>query len=153
MIFVKNIKLIFLGLLGFTLLLVFANSQLSNKQSSQSQNKPSESQKTNYKNITSQELKEMLTNKDFYFINVHIPYEGEIEKTDAFIPYNEIEKNLDKLPKNKNSKIVLYCRTGRMSAIAAQKLIELGYTNVYNHLFGMHDWQIKGYRLIINENQ
>ena len=81
-------------------------------------------------------------------MNVHTPYEGEIEKTDAFIPYNEIDKNLDKLPKDRNAKIVLYCRSGRMSAEASQKLTELGYTNVYNQILGMHDWQSKGYPLI-----
>ncbi|MBI3954932.1 rhodanese-like domain-containing protein [Candidatus Gottesmanbacteria bacterium] len=101
-----------------------------------------------YTDITSDQLREMLKNKDFYFVNVHTPYEGEIEKTDVFIPYNEIDKNLDKLPKDKNAKIVLYCRSGRMSAEASQRLTELGYTNVYNQILGMHDWQSKGYPLI-----
>src|SRR3990167_10448621 len=86
------------------------------------------SQTPKYTDITSDQLREMLKNKDFYFMNVHTPYEGEIEKTDAFIPYNEIDKNLDKLPKDKNAKIVLYCRSGRMSKIAAQSLVDLGYT-------------------------
>ncbi|MBI4990777.1 rhodanese-like domain-containing protein [Candidatus Gottesmanbacteria bacterium] len=98
--------------------------------------------------ITSDQLYVMLKNKDFYFVNVHIPYEGEIEKTDAFIPYNEIDKNLDKLLKDKNAKIVLYCRSGKMSAEAAKKLTDLGYTNVYNQLLGMHDWQSKGYQIL-----
>ena len=101
-----------------------------------------------YSDITSEKLHEMLKNKDFNFINVHIPYEGEIEKTDAFIPYNEIDKNLDKLPKDKNAKIVLYCRSGRMSAEAAKKLVDLGYTNIYNQILGMHDWQARGYPLL-----
>ena len=100
-----------------------------------------------YTDITSDELREMLKNKDFYLVNVHTPYEGEIEKTDAFISYDEIDKNLDKLPKDKNAKIVVYCRSGRMSAEASQKLTELGYTNVYNQILGMHDWQSKGYPL------
>ncbi|OGG03844.1 hypothetical protein A2W14_04865 [Candidatus Gottesmanbacteria bacterium RBG_16_37_8] len=103
-----------------------------------------------YTDITSNQLKTMLQKKDFYFVNVHVPYEGEIEKTDAFIPYNEIEKNLEKLPKDKNAKIVLYCRSGRMSTIAAKRLTELGYTNIGNLLLGMHDWQSKGYSLLKN---
>ena len=103
-----------------------------------------------YSDITTDQLKTMLQNKDFYFVNVHTPYEGEIEKTDAFIPYDQIENNLDKLPKDKNAKIILYCKSGRMSAIAAKRLTELGYTNVYNHILGMHDWQSKGYSLIKN---
>ena len=104
-------------------------------------------QTQNYKDITGDRLYEMLKNKDFYFVNVHTPYEGEIEKTDAFIPYDEIENNLNKLPKDKNARVVLYCRSGRMSAEASQKLADLGYTNILNLFLGMHDWQSKGYRL------
>jgi len=110
------------------------------------QGQPQEKQNT-YTNITSDQLSEMLKSKDFYFVNVHIPYEGEIEKTDIHIPYNEIAQNLDKLPQDKNAKIVLYCQSGNMSAIAAQKLADLGYTNVINQIFGMHDWQSKGFPL------
>src|SRR3972149_11843237 len=91
-------------------------------------NAPTETtpQTQKYIDIASGELYEMLKSKDFYFVNVHTPYEGEIEKTDAFIPYNEIDRNLNNLPNDKNAKIVLYCRSGRMSTIAAQKLVDLG---------------------------
>lgn len=81
---------------------------------------------SSFQNITSPILASMLNEKDFFFVNVHIPYEGEIAKTDAFIPYNEIERNLDKLPQDKNAKIVLYCRSGRMSEEAANTLTQLG---------------------------
>ena len=90
------------------------------------------------------QLKAMLVKKDFTFVNVHIPYEGEIAKTDVFVPYNEIEKNLDKLPADKNAKIVLYCRSGRMSAIAAETMVRLGYTNVWNTEGGMIAWETLG---------
>ena len=103
-----------------------------------------------YTDIDSNQLKTILADKDFFFVNVHIPYEGAIEKTDGFIPYDQIDKNLNKLPGDKNAKIVLYCKSGRMSAIAAKRLTELGYTNVYNHILGMHDWQSKGYPLTQN---
>ena len=143
----KNKKLILVGFLGLILLLVFSNFLLSDRQIGKSQNTQVQTQ-ANYKNITSLELSTMLESKDFFFVNVHIPYEEEIEKTDAFIPYNEIETNLDKLPKDKNAKIVLYCKSGRMSKIAGEKLTSLGYKNVYNLIAGMHDWQSKGYPLL-----
>ena len=100
-----------------------------------------------YTNVSATQLKAMLDKKDFAFINVHIPYEGEIADTDAFVPYNEIEKNLDKLPTDKNAKIVLYCRSGRMSAIAAETLVRLGYTNVSNIEGGMIAWETLGFPL------
>ena len=97
-----------------------------------------------YTNMSAVQLKAMLVKKDFTFVNVHIPYEGEIAKTDVFVPYNEIEKNLDKLPADKNAKIVLYCRSGRMSAIAAETMVRLGYTNVWNTEGGMIAWETLG---------
>ena len=55
-----------------------------------------------------------------------------MEKTDAFILFNKVDKNFDQLPKDKSAKIVLYCRSGMMSQTAAEKLTSLDYTNVYN---------------------
>ena len=64
------------------------------------------------KKLSASQLATMLTKKDFFLVNVHIPYEGEIAKTDAFIDYDTIADHLDKLPKYKNTSIVLYCRAG-----------------------------------------
>lgn len=100
-----------------------------------------------YRNIGIEQLYQMLQQKDFWLVNVHIPYEGELPQTDLFVPYNEIEKDLDKLPSDKSAKIVLYCKSGRMSAIAAETMVKLGFTNVWNLKQGMIDWKAKGYPL------
>ncbi len=101
-----------------------------------------------YIDITAQELKAMLESKDFPLINVHIPYEGEIEGTDAFIPFNQIADFADQLPQDKDVKIVIYCRSGGMSAIAARALVQMGYTNVYNLDGGFRTWQAAGYPFV-----
>lgn len=101
-----------------------------------------------YTDISVAELNSMLENKDFIFINVHIPFEGDIENTDFSIPYNEIDQNLDKLPADKAAKIVLYCRSDRMSNIAAETLVDLGYTNVWNLDGGMVAWEKAGLPLL-----
>ena len=101
-----------------------------------------------YTNVNAAGLNAMLKNKDFLLINVHIPYEGEIEQTDLFIPYNEIEQNLEKLPANKDAKIFLYCRTDRMSIIAARALVKLGYTDIWHLDRGMIGWEKAGYPLL-----
>ena len=101
----------------------------------------------NFTTLTSIQLETMLKQKDFFFVNVHIPYEGEIKNTDAFIPYDKIANNLDKLPKDKTAKIVLYCQSGRMSKIAAQELVRFGYTRVSYLSGGMTDWKNKGMQL------
>lgn len=93
-------------------------------------------------------LAPMLKTKRFPLINVHIPYEGEIEGTDLFIAFDQIEANLDKLPADKTARIVLYCRSGHMSAIAARALVTRGYTDVWNLDAGMIAWERAGYRLV-----
>jgi len=100
-----------------------------------------------YQNITPAELETMLKNKDFVLVNVHIPFAGNIPGTDLSIPYNEIEQNLTQLPADKAAKIVLYCSSGRMSQIAAEELVSIGYTNIWNLKGGMADWQQAGFEL------
>ena len=100
-----------------------------------------------YTDVSVIELQTMLANKDFTFINVHIPFEGNIAQTDLSIPYDQIDQNLDKLPSDKNAKIVLYCRSGRMSTIAATTLVSLGYTNIWELSGGMVAWEQAGLKI------
>ena len=102
-----------------------------------------------YKNVSPNELSTMLKNKDFVFVNVHIPFAGDIANTDLSIPYDQISapENLSQLPVDKNAEIVLYCRSGRMSTIAAEKLVSLGYTNIWNLDGGMVEWEQAGYEI------
>ena len=109
---------------------------------------PEEAAASNPVLITVEELNTMLEDKDFTFINVHIPYDGEIPRTDAHIHYNEIEEYTDPLPEDKDAKIVLYCRSGPMSAAASKTLVEMGYTNVIDVEGGMKAWKAAGYELL-----
>jgi rhodanese-related sulfurtransferase len=105
-----------------------------------------------YMDVSAAGLAAMLKNKTFPLVNVHIPYEGEIEETDLFVPYNEIEKHLDQLPADKSARVVLYCRSGSMSATAARTLVRLGYTDVWNLDGGMIAWKAAGYPLLNKEH-
>lgn len=101
-----------------------------------------------YTDILPKELEPMLAQKDFFFVNVHVPFEGDIPDTDASIAFDEVGDRLDEFPPEKDAKIVVYCRSGSMSAIAAQALVHAGYTNVYNLDGGFRAWQAAGYELI-----
>lgn len=96
-----------------------------------------------YRNISVDQFIEMMNNKDFILINVHVPYEGEIARTDLHIPFNVIG-NLEKDLPDKDAKIVLYCMSGRMSRTAAERLSGMGYTQLFNLHGGMRSWKENG---------
>lgn len=98
-------------------------------------------QTASYKNILPGELDGILdSSEDIFLVDVHIPEQTHIDGTDAFIPYNEIEGNVGNLPEDKDIPLVVYCRSGSMSRIASEKLLDLGYTNVSNLDGGIKAW-------------
>ena len=96
------------------------------------------------KMITATELNQVMQKEDIILIDVHTPEQQHIKGTDLVIPYNEIEKYQDKLPKDKNTAIYLYCQGGPMGEAAAKSLYELGYRNLYNLEGGAKAWRKAG---------
>lgn len=84
------------------------------------------------------EFEDVIAAGDAIVLNVHVPYEGHIEGTDAFIPFDEIASS--RLPDDLNQPIALYCRSGNMSATATRTLVEMGYTDVVDLADGMNAW-------------
>lgn len=99
-------------------------------------------------NVTPAKLTSMLKTKDFTLLNVKTPYVGEIAGTDLYIPYTDLTARATELPTDKAARIVVYCRSGNESAIAAQTLLDLGYTNIDNLDGGMTAWTASGGKLV-----
>jgi phage shock protein E len=55
------------------------------------------------------------------------------------LPYDEIIARTSELPTDPQTPIIVYCRSGRRSAIAAETLVGLGFTEIYD-LGGIQDW-------------
>ncbi|BBX29437.1 rhodanese-like domain-containing protein [Mycolicibacterium alvei] len=83
-------------------------------------------------------------------INVHVPFEGDIAGTDLSIPFDRIAERADRLPADRGAPIAIYCRTGPMSATAAEALKSLGYADVVELKGGMKAWQASGRPLVGN---
>lgn len=100
-----------------------------------------------YRAVSAAELQTMLENEDFFMVNVHTPWEGDIPQTDLQLSYDQIEQNLDQLPSEKNSKILVYCLTSGMAEKATTTLLDQGYTNLWMLDGGTTAWQEAGFSL------
>ncbi|MBM4207822.1 MAG: rhodanese-like domain-containing protein [Gammaproteobacteria bacterium] len=94
--------------------------------------------------LSPSELNKVLKNQDVFLVDVHTPGQRHIKGTDAFIPYDEVEKHTDKLPQDKSTPIYLYCAGGPMGNAAARTLHDLGYTKLYNLDGGAVAWSKAG---------
>ncbi|NHJ47122.1 MAG: rhodanese-like domain-containing protein [Asgard group archaeon] len=78
-----------------------------------------------------------------YYDEGHI--QGAVNINVYFLKYN-----LDKLPTELDTEIIVYCDNGIRSKTAAEYLTEdYNYTNVFNMEKGMNEWKKKGYPYII----
>jgi rhodanese-related sulfurtransferase len=103
-------------------------------------------------NVSPDRLAQMLEHKDFTLVNVKTPYSGEIAGTDLYIPYDQLTARASELPADKGARILVYCRSGAQSVQAAQTLLDLGYTNIWNLDGGMNAWEASG-RQLVNMNR
>ena len=138
-------RVLFFGILIGTLLLGACSGAVAGDSANTGPGEKVSVGSGSYTNLSPRELNSMMDEKDFTFINVHIPFQGDIPDTDLSIPFDEIEDNLDRLPDDKDARIVLYCRSGNMSRTASRTLVEQGYTNVWNLKGGFKAWQEAGY--------
>jgi len=106
--------------------------------------------------LTVQQLKASMdkasqpSQKGFVLIDVRSPEEhqgGFIPGTDFNIDFRQIQNRHQELHAKKDSHIVVYCQSGHRSNIAANTLMSLGYTNVYNVEGSMNAWEGAGYRI------
>ena len=93
--------------------------------------------------MTYQELQNKLNAKEnFVLLDVRTQEEfdaGHIP-TAILLPYDEINLKAATVLPDKEKEIVLYCRSGRRSAIAKKALVELGYKDVKD-FGGISRWQ------------
>lgn len=94
-----------------------------------------------YRTITPDEAKGMIGTDGVVLLDVRTIDEFNEAHIDGavLVPYDAIDQYLDRLPEDKDTTIIIYCRSGRRSAIAADTLIGMGYTQVFD-LGGIQDW-------------
>lgn len=104
--------------------------------------------------LTVQQLRDGLTKapsmsqKGFILIDVRSPEEhatGFIPGTDMNIDYRDIQARHRDIGAQLDDHVVVYCKSGRRSNIAAETLADLGYRHVYNVSGSMNAWLEAGF--------
>ena len=99
-------------------------------------------QEAAYMNITAEEAKAIMDiEEDYIILDVRTQEEydqGHIPGA-IVISHEEIAGKAEEVLTDKDQLILVYCRSGRRSKIAAEALVELGYTNI-KEFGGIIDW-------------
>ena len=114
---------------------------MNSKQVSVDSKEVKNEKKAEYKKITSDEAKNIMSTQKAIVVDVRSLEEyneGHIPNAIS-VPLETIENEAEIKLKNKDDLILVYCRSGRRSREAALKLIEKGYTNVID-FGGIQDW-------------
>ena len=95
-----------------------------------------------YEQITPAEAKEIMDEENGYVV-LDVRTQEEFDEarivSAILIPDYEIAAKAENILKDKNQLILVYCRSGRRSKLAAEALVKLGYTNV-KEFGGIIDW-------------
>lgn len=133
-------KIILLALAIITVATVFAGC------TQKTGNEQTEATQVNigtYYQIPQDEAKKIMDEESDYIIvdaREQSEYDEGHIKGAIVIPYTEIEQKAEEMLPDKEQLILVYCRSGRRSKIAAQSLANMGYTNV-KEFGGIIDWQ------------
>lgn len=96
------------------------------------------------KDITAREARKIIDEQKGVLIDIRTREEydeGHIEGCE-FIPLNALGYEVEGVVEDYDTPIILYCRSGQRTKVAAAVLSELGYTAIYD-IGGMNNWYIE----------
>ena len=100
--------------------------------------------------VTTQHIKHRLDEGDvFYLVDVREESEWETGHLPGAMPMGKgiIERDIETAVPDTGADIVLYCGGGFRSALAADNLQKMGYTNVVSMDGGFREWQESGFSI------
>ena len=106
--------------------------------------------KKHVKEVTVDDVKAMLDRGE-KFVLIDVREESEFAKDHLpgaiHLGKGVIERDIEQRVPDTNTPLVLYCGGGFRSALAADALQKMGYTNVISMDGGMRDWRARQYPL------
>lgn len=81
--------------------------------------------------------------EDFVFMDVREDHEWQAGRAQGSIHLGRgiLERDIEKVVEDKARKVVLYCGGGYRSALAADNMQKMGYTNVLSMAGGIRAWR------------
>lgn len=104
--------------------------------------------KTRIEEINPQEVKEKIdSDEDFVLLDVREQDEWEKSRISEaeYLGKGVIERDIEEKYPNTDQEIVLYCGGGYRSALAADRLKQMGYNNVKSLAGGFRSWNEAGF--------
>ena len=96
--------------------------------------------KAAYHKISAEEAYEMMISQEIVVdVRTREEYDGGHIENAVLVPNESIGSEMPEALPDKEATLLIYCRSGRRSKDAAEKLLKLGYQNVYD-FGGVIDW-------------
>ncbi|MCI6353385.1 MAG: rhodanese-like domain-containing protein [Firmicutes bacterium] len=97
--------------------------------------------KAAYQKISAEDAYEMMVSQEVVVVDVRTreEYDGGHIENAVLVPNESIGSEMPETLPDKEATLLIYCRSGRRSKDAAQKLLALGYQSVYD-FGGVIDW-------------
>lgn len=101
-----------------------------------------DAQQTAYHKITAEEAKKMMDEDDVLIVDVRTSdeYTEKHIPNAILIPNEDITTKQPQLLPDLDATILVYCRSGNRSKTASDKLVAIGYKNIYD-FGGIIDWR------------
>ena len=111
-------------------------------------------EKLNSKTVPYMTVEELQTKKGVVVLDSREISEFNVShiKDALYVGYNNFDKNkITAAIPNKNANIIVYCSIGVRSEKIGEKLLKMGYKNVYNLYGGIFEWKNNNGKVIDNK--
>ena len=105
-----------------------------------------EYQAAHYREVNARDAAGLIANLDPLILDVRTANEfagGHLENA-VLIPVQEIQRRVTELDAAKDRPLLVYCRSGNRSTVAARVLVDAGFNQVVNLRKGLNEWNREG---------
>ncbi|MCF8068093.1 MAG: rhodanese-like domain-containing protein [Desulfobacterales bacterium] len=107
-------------------------------------------ERSNYTEVNAKEAQELIQSIDLFLLDVRTVWEfqqGHLR--DAYLlPVSDLQYKLNSISRYKENPVLIYCRSGNRSTVAAKILLDNGFKRVYNMRYGINEWKREKFEIV-----